>query len=295
MRTIRCSHAAAACFAGRVPELPEVELARVTLERAALRRRIAGVDDTDRRECRPHPPGEVRDALVGRTLTGAFRRGKTLWCATSGVGRSRRPGRPLGLHLGMTGQIVVTSRSGKPTGGGGQSTGRYRNTAEYLDGKPQWNRFTVTFADGGTLRLFDMNRLGRVWLDPDLDELGPDAEEIEEAELRERLCRGTGPIKARLLDQTVVAGVGNLLADETLWQARVNPRRRTTELSSDELVAVHHALHETVKAAIRRGGAHTGEMIEFRAKGACCPRCGAPMQHGTVGGRTTWWCPREQT
>ncbi len=91
-----------------MPELPEVETARAAIERAGLGRRIVEVDDSDTYVCRPHAPGEIRAALIGRTLTGAFRRGKTMWCETSGVGRSRTPGPVLGLHLGMSGHILIT-------------------------------------------------------------------------------------------------------------------------------------------------------------------------------------------
>ncbi|MGI8457901.1 MAG: Fpg/Nei family DNA glycosylase [Propionibacteriaceae bacterium] len=277
-----------------MPELPEVESARATIERAGLRRKIVDVDDADRYECRPHPAGEIKDALVGRALTGAFRRGKTMWCETSGVGRSRTPGPVLGLHLGMSGRILITDDRGESTEGGDWLGGRYATVTEQTDRKPEWDRFTITFADGGTLRLFDKRRLGRVRLDPDLDTLGPDAEQVKLAEFCERVGRGTAPVKARLLDQSVIAGVGNLLADETLWQAGIDPSHRVNELSTDELTTLHHALLAATKAAIRKGGVHTGELIEFRTKGAHCPRCGAPLRHGTVGGRTTWWCPEEQ-
>lgn len=278
-----------------MPELPEVELARATIERAALRRRIAEVDDTDTYECRPHAPGEIREALVGRSLEAAFRRGKTMWCETSGVGRSRRAGPVLGLHLGMSGRIVVSDPTGASTEGGDWLGGRYGSAAEQQGRNPAWDRFTITFADGGSLRLFDKRRLGRVRLDPDLDALGPDAERIGVAEFRDRVGRGSTAVKARLLDQSVLAGVGNLLADETLWRAGLDPRRRVDEMARDELTALHTALRRATKAAIRKGGVHTGEMIGSRKPGGHCPRCGAEMQRGTVGGRTTWWCPAEQT
>ncbi len=277
-----------------MPELPEVESARATIERAGLRRTIADVDDLDRYECRPHPAGEIKDALVGRSLTGAFRRGKTMWCETSGVGRSRTPGPVLGLHLGMSGRILITDGEGKSTEGGDWLGGRYGSVAEQTDRKPEWDRFTIVYADGGTLRLFDKRRLGRVRLDPNLDALGPDAETVKVAAFRERVGRGTAPVKARLLDQSVIAGVGNLLADETLWQAGIDPGHRVDDLSAAELTTLHRALIKATKAAIKKGGVHTGEVIEFRAKGAHCPRCGAEMSHGVVGGRTTWWCPAEQ-
>ena len=153
----------------------------------------------------------------------------------------------------------------------------------------------MTFDDGGTLRLFDKRRLGRVRLDPDVDALGPDAGEIGVADFRDRVGRGTAPLKARLLDQSVLAGVGNLLVDQTLWQARLDPRRPAGDLGPDELTALHRELRRAVRSAVRHGGVHTGEVIPFRRRGERCPRCGAEMATGQVGGRTTWWCTAEQT
>lgn len=278
-----------------MPELPEVESARATIERAALGRTIADVDDTDTWECRPHAPGEIRDALLGRSLTGAFRRGKSMWCETSGAACSITPGPVLGLHLGMSGHILVSDPDGQLSAQGGDWLGsRFGIGASGENRNPVWDRFTLIFADGGSLRLFDKRRLGRVRLDPQLGGLGPDAELVGLAEFSSRVGRGTAPVKARLLDQSVVAGVGNLLADETLWQAKLSPRRPSLELSPAELATLHSALHEATRAAIRNGGVHTGELFEFRRRGRACPRCATEMTSGTVGGRTTWWCPREQ-
>ena len=277
-----------------MPELPEVESARATVERAALHRTIVDVDDNDSWECRPHLPGDIRSAVTGRSLTGAFRRGKSMWCETSGVGEDPTPGPLLGIHLGMSGRILVTDPEGELTEGGDWLGGRYGRGAEQPARKPVWDRFTLTFADDGTLRLFDKRRLGRVRLDPDLTRLGPDAELVTATDFAERVGRGTAPVKARLLDQSVVAGVGNLLADETLWQARISPRRTSNELTRDELATLHSALHEATRAAIRDGGVHTGVVIPFRGAGRHCPRCSAEMTRATVGGRTTWWCPQEQ-
>ena len=95
-----------------MPELPEVEIARRLIADLALGRRIVGVDDADTFVCLPHSPGELRDALTGRTLTAAHRRGKTMWRETSGLARSADPGPDLGIHLGMSGRIVVTVRDG---------------------------------------------------------------------------------------------------------------------------------------------------------------------------------------
>ena len=277
-----------------MPELPEVETARSAIERAGLGRRITEVDDDDSYVCRPHAPGEIRDALIGRTLTGAFRRGKTMWCETSGVGRSRRPGPVLGLHLGMSGHVLITSPGAPLTEGGDWMNGRYDRLAATGKDLTRWDRFMITYADGGTLRLFDPRRLGRVRLDPNLDDLGPDAAMVSSSEFAERVGRSRAPVKARLLDQSVIAGVGNLLADEILWQARISPRRPSGDLSRTELMILHGAVQDAVRSAIDKGGSHTGTMIDFRKAGRHCPRCGAELTRATVGGRTTWWCPVEQ-
>lgn len=248
-----------------MPELPEVERARALMEARALGRRISAVDDSDTYVCRPHAPGEIAAALEGCELVSANRRGKAMWCDTDG-------GPVLGLHLGMAGHIVVDD---VPDAHG-------------------WDRFTLLFEDGGRLALRDKRRLGRAILDPDLHGLGPDAAGITRGAFRERVGRGGAPIKARLMDQSVLSGIGNLLADETLWRARLSPLRSASDLGEDELDRLRRELRAATRAAIRNGGAHTGAVIPFRKAGAHCPRCGAGMVRGTVGGRTTWWCPQEQ-
>jgi formamidopyrimidine-DNA glycosylase len=271
-----------------VPELPEVETARRLIADHALHRRIAGVDDADSFVCRPHSPGQLGDALVGRTLTAACRRGKTLWCPTSGLGPSAEPGPDLGIHLGMGGRIVVTSPDGQVFEGGEPR----RRDAQPR--KAEWTRFALEFADGGSLALFDKRRLGRVRLDPDLDALGPDAQQVTPAQFRNLIMKGTVAVKARLLDQSKIAGVGNLLADEALWQAKVSPAARVDRLRRPDVDRLYRALQSALRSATARGGVHTGDVIAARRPGGMCPRCGAEMKHGTVGGRSTWWCSREQ-
>lgn len=272
-----------------VPELPEVESARAVIERAAIGRRIVDVDDSDTYVCRPHRPGEIRAALVGRRLTVAHRRGKSMWCETSSVGRSRTPGPTLGIHLGMSGKIVIADDDGSEIDGGdywerGRAPGDYR-----------FCRFSLTFADGGSLMLIDPRRLGRVRLDPPIETLGPDAAGITPAQFRTIMARGgTAPVKARLLDQNAIAGIGNLLADQMLWSAKINPARPVGELSRAEVDRLFRALRRTVESALRQGGVHTLSLLPARKIDAVCPRDGAPMARGTVGGRTTWWCSREQ-
>lgn len=204
-----------------------------------------------------------------------------MWLETDG-------GAELGLHLGMAGRIVVDGplpRMGYEEAGDPKPAPAGRG----------WDRFTLRFADGGSLVLRDRRRLGRVVLDPALDRLGPDAAEIGREAFRERVGRGNAPVKARLMDQAVLAGVGNLLADEALWQARVDPRRPAGSLAVAELDTLRRALRASIRRAHARGGVHTGDVIPYRRRGASCPRCGAEMERATVGGRTTWWCPREQS
>ncbi len=275
-----------------MPELPEVEAARALIARAALQREIAVVDDADTYVCRPHAPGELADALSGRTLTAANRIGKSMWVETDeGEGPS------LGLHLGMAGRIIIDgAHAGDPL-----SAAEAREAVEAgghpdprLSGDPAWARFTLEFADGGRLVLFDKRRLGRAVLNPDLTHLGPDAAEISAADFRARVGRGDAPLKARIMDQSVLAGVGNLLADEALWRAELSPVRAAGELDDDELNRLRRAIRATTRDAIRLGGVHTGTLIEHRRRDGHCPRCGAPLVRGKVGGRTTWWCPEEQ-
>jgi formamidopyrimidine-DNA glycosylase len=248
-----------------MPELPEVERARALIESQALGRTVARVDDTDTWVCRPHPPGEIDDALRGATLVAAHRQGKAMWLDLDDAP-------PLGLHLGMTGRIVVDG-----------------------DGSERrWDRFTIEFQDGGSLALRDKRRLGRAVLDPDLSRLGPDAAEVSRDEFRRRVGRGTAPLKARIMDQSVIAGVGNLLADETLWRAGLYPLREAGSLSDAELDGLRRALRTATRRAIRLGGVHKGELIPHRERGGHCPRCGAALERATVGGRTTWWCPNDQ-
>jgi formamidopyrimidine-DNA glycosylase len=265
-----------------VPELPEVENARAVIARGGVDREIVDVDDHDRWVCRPHPPGEIRAALVGRRLTTAHRQGKSMWCETSG------PGPVLGIHLGMSGKIVVADPDGTEIDGGdywerGRAKGDYR-----------FARFALTFADGGRLMLVDPRRLGRVRLEPPVEELGPDAATITPAQFRAMLDRGTAPIKARLLDQHAIAGIGNLLADDILWRAKVHPGKRVDDLTADEVAALLRATRYTVRTAVRDGGVHALGIVEFRRPGGHCPRDGTEMVHGTYGGRSTWWCPLDQ-
>lgn len=194
----------------------------------------------------------------------------------------------LGIHLGMSGKIVIAGVDGSELDGGDYWEGRR------VPGDYRWSRFSLTFDDGGRLMLVDPRRLGRIVLDPAIDRLGPDAATITAAAFRAAVATGTVPVKARLLDQHAIAGIGNLLADEILWRARVNPARALDELTAPEVERILRATRKALAAALEHGGVHTLTVIPFRRPGARCPRDHAPMSRGKVGGRTTWWCSAEQ-
>jgi formamidopyrimidine-DNA glycosylase len=245
-----------------MPELPEAERARAALERHALGRVVADADDSDSYVCRPWPPGAIREALVGHKVTAVDRVGKQVLLETDGP--------VLGLHLGMSGSL-------------------------WFDHDPalRFKRFALTFTDGGTMFLNDPRRLGRVTLDPARGRLGPDAMQVSLSRFRDLVGRSRAPVKARLLNQQALAGVGNLLADEALWRAGIDPRRRGVDLDDEELARLRRAVRTAVRAAIRAGG--TGRTAFARSRGAgVCPRDGSPLATTRVGGRTTRWCPLDQ-
>ncbi len=260
-----------------MPELPEVEAYRRLAERAALGRRIRAVDAADPWFLKGGVgASHVEAALAGCRLVGARRRGKLLLLDTD-------HGRTLGLRFGMTGRLVVDGLAG---------VDRLLYTSSRDD--PAWDRFSLHLEGGGHLRVSDPRRLGGVFLDPDEEALGPDARAATAGQLARALGRSAAPLKARLLDQAHLAGVGNLMADEVLWRAGLAPTRPAGSLAPPELRRLHRHLRRTVDVLIERGGSHLGDLTPHRLPGGTCPRDGTPLQRGTVGGRTTWWCPSHQ-
>lgn len=262
-------------------ELPEVESARVAIERAALDRKIDALDDSDSQVCRPHAAGEIAEALTGTLLTAVRRHGTTLWCDTD-------RGPVLGIQLGLTGKIVVTDADGAEFEGGdhwkrGRDAGDYSNT-----------RFVITFADGGALRIVAPRRLSRVQLDPSPEKLGPDAATISAEEFASALQRGRSTVKSRLLDQRALAGVGTQLADEIMWRAGVNPSRPVNTLTNADRARLYLGLRQTVTDAVRGGGVHTLPLSAQQRPGGRCTLDGAELKRTKVGGRTTFWCPVHQ-
>ena len=259
-----------------MPELPEVEAYR-RLAEAVLGRPVVEVEAPDAWFLKGGiDASTLRAALLGRSFIAARRIGKLLLLDTSGGG-------VLGLHFGMTGRLVVDGRPGV-------ERLLYSSPRE----APAWNRLTLGLADGGELRVRDPRRLGGVYLDPDESRLGPDVLDLTPSRLRRALAASAAPLKARLLDQGRLAGVGNLLADEALWRAGLSPRRPAGEMTEDELDRLRREIRSATRSAIRKGGVHTGDVMPARKRGGVCPRCATEMERATIGGRTTYWCPAEQ-
>lgn len=259
-----------------MPELVEVEYYRRLAERA-LHRKIARVHAPDAWFLKRGLTATVlRRALRGRHFVAARRIGKLLLLDVD-------DGAVLGLHFGMSGRLIVDSTIGV-------DDLVYASRRE----EPAWDRLRLLFIDGGRLLLRDPRRLGAVELDPDETRLGPDAATVSPAAFRKVLGVSTVPVKARLLDQSRLAGVGNLIADETLWRAGLDPARPVDSLEPADLRTLHRHLRRTVADLLARGGSHTGDLMMSRMRGGVCPRDGAPLLRRTVGGRTTYSCPAHQ-
>jgi formamidopyrimidine-DNA glycosylase len=258
-----------------VPELPEIERYRRLAEHV-IGRRVVAVSLPDPWYVKgPEPAEAIVEALVGRTMRAARRIGKLLLLdADSGA--------TVGLRFGMTGRLLVD----------GQAALEH---LEYGSARevPEWDRVILTFAPGD-LRVRDPRRLGGIQLDPDVGRLGPDALAATLVQLRAALGRSAAPLKARLMDQARLAGIGNLLADEILWRAGLDPARPAGSLSPDEVRRLHRHVAPTVRLLIERGGSHTGDLQPERRPDGHCPRDGAALVRRTIGGRTTWSCPAHQ-
>lgn len=220
--------------------------------------------------------GALAEAVVGRCFSEARRIGKLLLLDIDG-------GPTLGLRFGMTGRLLVDGSAGV-------------EHLEYSSGReePAWDRLRLVFDDGGDLVLRDPRRLGGVFIDTDESRLGVDALSVTPGELRRLLAGSTAPLKARLMDQSRLAGVGNLIADEVLFRAGLDPARPAGSLSPADVRRLHRHLGQVLQAFLAKGGSHTGRLQPMRAAGGACPLDGAPLQRRTIGGRTSWSCPRHQ-
>jgi formamidopyrimidine-DNA glycosylase len=223
-------------------------------------------------------PAAWARTVKGLRVTGTSRRGKLLLLETDGP--------TLAMRFGMTGVLLLDGEAG--------IEGLFYGPHEY-DAK--WLRGGLSFEDGRTLLVHDPRRLARVEISPDLSELGPDALTLTKRQFGQVLSveRGEGPaVKARLLDQSRVAGVGNLLGDEMLFRAGIDPRTPVATLSVEERDRLFKAFRTTMTTLQRRGGSHLGDHMDARFPGGLCPRDGGTMLLATIGGRTTYWCSTHQ-
>lgn len=255
-----------------MPELPDVEHERRFLAEHATGRTIRGVVVPDAPIVRNAGAQALRKALASQRFEEPARHGKWLIAWTTGPA--------VLIHFGMTGDLVWSDGP----------EGRHRHDRVIFE------------LDGGELRYRNMRRLGGVWLAHDkaeveeiLADLGPDALALSRKELSDLLATRKARIKPALMDQRLVAGLGNLLVDESLWQARIHPIRRLDDLSRVERDRVAAAIEEVVKTSVERFD-HVPRMEGWLSHvrgspGARCPRCRTTLERSVVGGRTTYFCP----
>ena len=276
-----------------MPELPEVDMARIAARRVAVGRRITGV------WCADDPivfegvrPARLRRALLGRRVRAVRRHGKHFWFELD-----RRPW-PC-MHFGMTGGLHTTRAPSVKL----VSSGR-QGPAEAWP--PRFARLRLTFDDGGELVIADARRLGRIRLrddprrEPPISLLGFDAlwELPPSPRFVELLRERSAPVKAVLLDQSFAAGVGNWIADEVLYQAGIDPRRRARSLSAGEARRLRAALRSVLTTAVRlrADGDRFPRTWLFHHRwdrDASTPR-GEKIRRTTIAGRTAAWVPSVQ-
>jgi formamidopyrimidine-DNA glycosylase len=258
-----------------VPELPDVEGFRRSLTADLPGRRIRRVEVPDTGVLRNISPQTLGRRLAGQRFGKPERHGKWLMLPAGGP--------VLLVHSGMTGHPYYL-----PDG---------------RDDPGMQPRLIITL-DRGQLRYADQRKLRGIWLANGADgvagvlgEQGPDALTINLGTFRCALSQRRGRLKATLLDQAVIAGLGNLLVDEICWQARLNPSRTVVDLGADDQQALHSAMRRVLRTSVRYGKvpALRGWLTGVRDRSEpSCPRCATRLAIGRVGGRTSLWCPRCQ-
>lgn len=229
------------------------------------------------------PPG-FADVLTGATIESVRRRGKVVVVDTDQA--------TIGLHFGMTGRLEIDGRA--PIA-----------RLEYASAqdREEWDRLRLWTSEHGgpsltdrpSLRMNDPRRLGRLSLDPDLSGLGAECLTLSPAELSSGLGRRRIAIKTALLDQGVVAGLGNLCADEVLFHSGIAPRRAADSLDSDDIAAIAEHCRRRLPEMLAAGGSTHGDLSpEVRAAAGSCPLDGAPLDRTSINGRTAVWCPAHQ-
>ena len=267
-----------------MPELPEVETVRRRLEPVLVGRRFERVEIDDPRLTRPEDPAAVAARLTGERVAAVERRGKYLVLRFES-------GRVLLIHLRMTGNVLHSPA-----------------------GEVSHLRAVVKLDDGSDVVYRDVRRFG-TWLLVEPDELDPYlgtrlggeplGRTFTTKSLAARLANRKAPVKAALLDQRTLAGLGNIYVDEALWRARIHPLRPARELEPEEVRALREGIKRALDAGIKRQGAtlrdyrqpdgSRGSMQNaFKVYGRTdepCDRCGTPIEKTRAGGRGTWYCP----
>jgi formamidopyrimidine-DNA glycosylase len=261
-----------------MPELPDVAGFKTYLDATALHQRIERTSIRDRRLTRGASPSAIARRLKGRALDETDRHGKFLFARTGDAGW-------LVLHFGMTGQLHY-----------------YHDDAD----EPDFARMVLDFANGRHLAYINQRRLGRIDFadDPDAfaeaEGLGPDAlaDDLDRAAFVERLAGRRGMIKPALMNQKVIAGIGNVYSDEILFQAGVHPETRVKELSERSLGDLFRVTRRVLRIASERladvDRFPRGYLLPRRGEGEPCPRCGHALEKVTVSGRTAIFCPHQQ-
>lgn len=288
-----------------MPELPEVETVRIGLTRYLPGHEVACVEHNWEKSF-PNAPSDVEQFLVGASIIAIARRAKVLLIELSSK-------YTLVIHLKMTGQLVFR-------GIGGDHFGAGHPTDSLIGDLPDRStRVILTFTDGSALFFNDQRKFGWMRLMPTAEvpqidffqKVGPEPLNANftwlllRNQLRRRLNTN---IKAALLDQTVIAGVGNIYADESLWGAKIHPQTLVRNLSNNQFKVLHEALISVLKLAIEKGGSTDRNYVNaegrrgsylhfarvFRREGEACPRCGAIIVKIRVAGRGTHLCPHCQ-
>ena len=255
-----------------MPELPDVEGFRRTFARVGAGKRVRGVRAVDSGMLRNSTPAGLGRALKGRRFESPRRHGKLLLCPTEGP--------TLVIHFGMTGSLVWS-------------------------GEDHCHDRLVLELNDGDLHYRNMRRLGGIWLASDdraliqiEGRLGPDWLDVSGSDFEKLIVRRRGSIKATLMNQKVAAGLGNLTADESLWQARIDPRRPSASLDQRERRMLYRKIQKVLRDSLRYGfvpSKRTWLTGARHRRATTCPRCGAGLQRVKIGGRTTVFCPNEQT
>ena len=287
-----------------MPELPEVETLRLGLARLLPARQVVSVD-FDWPKSFPNAPNDVQKFVIGAGVTTVKRRAKVLLIELS-------TNYSLVIHLKMTGQLVF--RGSKEKFGAGHPN---KSLVGNLPDKS--TRVTLTFKDGSQLFFNDQRKFGWMRLIPTpevmnidfFQKVGPEplAADFTWQVMRDRLMkRQNSSVKAVLLDQAVLAGVGNIYADESLWGAKIHPATPVKQLSAAQFHKLHDELIFVLRLAIEKGGSTDKNYVNaegksgsylsfarvFRREGHACPRCGTIIAKTRVAGRGTHFCPHCQ-